>query len=152
MNKFLLFAAAAIVLMSCSKKNTPTPAPTNVNTPSIVGKWYVTADTVAEYRNNVLVQIDTTAYNHTAYTQFNDDNTGVIYSVLRTDNFTYNKSGNVITVSIPQQASNGTVEPPLVETYTIKKLTENSLLLGTNIVFNYGSLVYTETGTESFVK
>jgi hypothetical protein len=151
MNKFIIFAAIGIIFMSCSKKSTPTPAPTQ-NTPSIIGKWYVATDTVSEFRNGVLVQSDTTSSNHTSYTQFNDDNTGVIYSVLSTANFTYTKSGNVITASIPQHASDGTIEPPLVETFTIKKITENSLLLGTNVIFNYGSVVYTETGTEGFVK
>ena len=150
MNKFLLFAAAAIVLMSCTKKSTPTP--TNVNTASIIGKWYVATDTVSEYRNGVLVENDTTTFNHTSYLQFNADNTGVSYDVIATNNFTYTKSGSVITASFPQHASDGTVEPPLIETYTIKKLTENSLLIGTNVVFDYGTVVFTETGTQALVK
>ena len=66
--------------------------------------------------------------------------------------FTYTKSGNLIAASIPRHASDGGVEPSLVETFAIKKLNDNGLLLGTKVVFNYCALIYTETETQSFVK
>lgn len=143
MNKFLLVAIAAILLLGCSKKNNPAPI-------TITGKWIAKADTIREYQDGVLTETDYVKANGTDYIQFNKDQTGTTTVNGVVSSFTYTTSGNTMTINIPQTLA-GVAQPPLVETVKINILTANSLLLASSVNVDLGTgVMYTETENESY--
>lgn len=146
MNKLLLIVAAGILLVSCSKKNTPAPSI------AFVGKWYAKADTIREFQDNVLTETDFTTSDHTDYIQFNSDKTGITVTNGVLSAFTYTYSGNTITVIIPYKNIVGT-NAPLTETIIIKGLTTGNLTLASTVTVDLGTgVLLRETENESFEK
>lgn len=95
----LLFATAIIntIFISCKKDD---PAP------SIIGRWNATQQIETEYKNNVFNSKDTTIYNanHKLFVDFAANNTGILVetenNVSDTINFTYEISGNQLTIQV----------------------------------------------------
>jgi len=147
MKNLLLVAIAAVLFVACSKKNNPAPSS------ALTGKWYVITDTIKEYQDNALTEVDTVKSNRTDYVQFNADKTGTVLNNGVLSNFTYTYSGNTIIISIPQTASNGTAKAPLIQTVTINTLTPSNLAVASVVTIDFGTgIIFKETENESFEK
>jgi hypothetical protein len=147
MKNLLLVAIAAVLFVACSKKNNPAPSS------ALTGKWYVITDTIREYQDNALTEVDTVKSNRTDYVQFNADKTGTVLNNGVLSNFTYTYSGNTIIISIPQTASNGTAKAPLIQTVTINTLTPSNLAVASVVTIDFGTgIIFKETENESFEK
>jgi hypothetical protein len=115
MNKILLVALVAVALfMGCSKKNDASP------TASLVGKWYITTDTIKQYTNNVLSEQDPESFNHTDYVQYNSNGTGVQLSAGTSTNFTYSVKNNILTLNYPKQTIDNVTIDAFSKTATFK--------------------------------
>jgi hypothetical protein len=115
MNKILLVALVAVALfMGCSKKNDASPSA------SLVGKWYITTDTIKQYTNNVLSDQDPESFNHTDYVQYNSNGTGVQLSAGTSTNFTYSVKNNILTLNYPKQTIDDVTIDAFSKTATFK--------------------------------
>jgi len=118
----LLLLFFTLTFFSCSKKNSPTPAPT------IVGKWYVKKIVSVLYDNNVQTSnYSSTNYTTADYILFNSDGTGNISKSDTTDAengdiFGYSVTGKQLIVD-EYQKNAITVR----DTLTITTLTQSSL-------------------------
>ena len=126
MKKILLIAIAALIIVGCSKKNTPTPA-INLKV-AIVGTWIAKADTEVITKDG--------AYWHTypipGYISltFKSDGTGTRVWDDGPRNFTYTIADNKITFNY-QRIDNpdGSYGPAFTETLDVKTITGNGLIL-----------------------
>ncbi|HEY4328007.1 MAG TPA: hypothetical protein VGN20_28745 [Mucilaginibacter sp.] len=117
---------AIILCISCSKNNSPTPAPRSA---SIAGTWDVTADTLTTYTNGIAGTPYVTTLNHSFSMRFASDGTGAILSNGAASNFTYTLSGNTAVINFAAQNSDGYITPAFTETPVIKQLDANNLYL-----------------------
>ena len=102
MKKTLLFIfLASAMLYSCSKGGSGN---------TIIGKWYLAADTIYYYNSGVQFQQTIYSdYNRHFYYQYNSDGTGLekIDTVAGQLNFTYKLSGHSLALTFQAQDYNG---------------------------------------------
>jgi len=155
MKKLLLLVSVAILIVSCSKKN---------NAPSsIVGKWYVTTDSLALYVNGSLYQHASYTSNRQNYTEFVADGSGseiFIRSTLLGGNavddafavFTYTVSGNEIDYSFPAQTVGDEQVNAFKQTGTITSHTTNTLSIVVTQSLSANGNTYKQVEIENFIK
>lgn len=150
MKKILLISFAAMLWFSCSKKNGSSP------TSAIVGKWYLSADSTAEYSNATLLDHETLTFNHTDYSLFNANGSGSSVSIngntVTTVNFTYKVSGTALTLNYPQQIIEGDTLYAHTSAATITVLNSSKLETQATVTEVQGGVTYTSFEQDDFGK
>lgn len=149
MNKLVIFVFLLSALYSCKKDEPNYKNENHIDISSLPGKWYQVRDTVIDYVNGKVTNIETQPNPGTIipnyYVQFNTNATGVVSNGFGPINFTYSVTGNQISIQtlILSQAA---------EVSTIKTLTSNSLVIFYEDVYTQGSDTNRETEIIYFVK
>lgn len=121
--KLLLLSGLAIVIASCSKKDSSKPSS------EIVGKWSIVSDTVRLYdSNNKLVATEANdQLLPTDYLQFNQDGSGATVEFGDKTDFTYTVNGATLTVVTKSAVVDGIHIDGETEDITIKHLDSHTL-------------------------
>jgi len=155
MKKLLLLVSVAILIVSCSKKN---------NAPSsIVGKWYLTTDSLSVYVNGSLYEHKSYTSDHQNYTEFVADGSGseiFIRSTVLGGNavddafavFTYTVSGNEIDYSFPDQIVGDEQVNAFTQIGTITSHTTNTLSITVTQSVTENGNTYKQVELEKFIK
>ncbi|HVW95258.1 MAG TPA: lipocalin family protein [Mucilaginibacter sp.] len=149
MKKILLIATVALIIISCSKKNTPTP-PVDLKV-AIVGTWTAKADTEVITKDGVYWQtFPVTGYISLA---FKSDGTGTKLWSDGPRTFKYTIANDIITFKFDEiDFSDGSVAPAFTETLQVKTITDNRLvMIYQDDITQDGSLYHT-TETQQFIK
>jgi len=149
MKKILLIAVTALIIVSCSKKNTPTPA-IDLKV-AIVGTWSAKADTE-------IITKDGAAWHTYAIPgyislTFKSDGTGTKVWSDGPRNFTYTISNNSITFNFTEiDNPDGSVAVAFSESLDVKSIASNRLvMIYQDDITQDGSLYHT-TETQQFSK
>jgi hypothetical protein len=153
MKRVFAFAIfAAVILVSCYKKNNVVP----MTTVSFAGKWISTSDTLTTYKNGIVGSVGIT-FNSSApnYIQFNSDGTGVANApgfagTPLIFNFTVN--GKIITINYPAQTVNYYSQPALTQIASIRSQTDKSLQLFYDNSTTSGSVTTRLTDAVNYIK
>jgi hypothetical protein len=148
MKKHLLIIIAAVLFAGCAKKGNLSPAPITLK-PTLIAKWYLTTDTVTDYKNGVQTQQKVYADDHTEYIQFNSDGSGVegidkgnsLLSII-TFTYTFSSSSGELILNYPTQTVNGASQAAYSEPGTVKSLGANKLVLYFQSIQISGSNTY----------
>lgn len=149
MKKILLIAVTLLIIISCSKKNTPTPAV--ALKVAIVGTWTAKADTEVITKDGVYWR----TYPITGYISltFKSDGTGTKVWDDGPRDFTYTISNNTITFNFARiDYSDTSYAPAYSEQLDVKTITGNSLVMIYQDDVTQGGSLYHTIETQRFSK
>lgn len=126
MKKILLIAVTALIIISCSKKNTPAPA-VDLKV-AIAGTWTAKADTEVITKDGVYWH--TYALPGYISLTFKSDGTGTKVWDDGPRNFTYTISSNTIAFNFERvDYPDGSFSPAFTENLDVKTITNNRLVM-----------------------
>ncbi|MFI5159715.1 MAG: hypothetical protein ACHQHN_00490 [Sphingobacteriales bacterium] len=133
MKKNLLIGLLAIVVFGCTKKNSDNNQPVTNNV-DITGNWVTTADTLFQYQNGALKEMDAFTGNPLQLFNFRFNSNGTVIFVSQLDTTdkssgTYSIKNNIITFVHPSETVDGVTEPGYSQDATIKQHTAHSLMI-----------------------
>ena len=144
MKKLVLPIIIIATLFGCSKKNTPSPDPTQ--TINLVGKWKTTADTLYIYKNSVLNKTYVFTGNPIQLSDYQFNQDGSVLFAGQSDpsdppaTATYTLKGSVITFNFPAQTVNGNAQQAYTQNATVKPVADGKI-----------EIVYDDSSTDNGV-
>jgi|ERR1700744_2492659 len=143
MKKLVLPIIVIATLFGCSKKNTPSPDPTQ--TINLVGKWKTTADTLYIYKNSVLNKTYVFTGNPIQLSDYQFNQDGSVLFAGQSDpsdpaTATYTLKGSVITFNFPAQTVNGNTQQAYMQNATVKPVADGKI-----------EIVYDDSSTDNGV-